>query len=69
MHPCVSERARSQGIARHLVDAIRARIVFYTDRDDADLAPRDRLVLPPHNRHAATISAEGMRCVKTPRHG
>ena len=25
--------------------------------------------LPPHTRHAATVSTEGVRCVEAPRHG
>jgi quercetin dioxygenase-like cupin family protein len=48
---------------------VRGRIVFHTDTGDADLGPGDRLVLPPHTRHAATVGAEGVRCVEAPRHG
>ena len=48
---------------------VRGRIVFHTDRGDADLGPGDRLVLPRHTRHAATVSAEGVRCVEAPRQG
>ena len=46
---------------------VRGRIVFHTDIGDADLGPGDRLVLPPHTRHAATVSAEGVRCVEAAR--
>ncbi len=28
-----------------------------------------RLVLPPHTPHAATVSAEGVRCVEASRQG
>src|SRR5262249_62166148 len=48
---------------------VRGRIVFRTDEGDADLGPGDRLVLSPHTRHAATVSAEGVRCVEAPRPG
>ena len=48
---------------------VRGRIVFHTDTGDADLGPEDRLVLPPHTRHAATVGAEGVRCVEAPRQG
>jgi quercetin dioxygenase-like cupin family protein len=48
---------------------VRGRIVFHTDAGDADLGPGDRLVLPPHTRHAATVSGDGVRCVEAPRHG
>ena len=48
---------------------VRGRIVFHTDRGDADLGPGDRLVLPRHTRHAATVSAEGVRCVEAARQG
>jgi mannose-6-phosphate isomerase-like protein (cupin superfamily) len=49
--------------------SVRGRIVFHTDTGDADLGPGDRLVLPPHTRHAATVGAEGVRCVEAPRQG
>ncbi len=48
---------------------VRGRIVFHTGTGDADLGPGDRLVLPPQTRHAATVSAEGVRCVEAPRQG
>ena len=48
---------------------VRGRIVFHTSHGDADLGPGDRLVLPPHTPHAATVSAEGVRCVEAPRPG
>lgn len=48
---------------------IRGRIVFHTGAGDADLGPGDRLVLPPHTPHAATVGAEGVRCVEAARQG
>jgi quercetin dioxygenase-like cupin family protein len=48
---------------------VRGAIVFHTDSGDADLGPGDRLVLPRHTRHAATVGAEGVRCVEAPREG
>ena len=46
---------------------VRGGIVFHTETGDADLGPGDRLVLPPHTRHAATVGAGGVRCVEAPR--
>jgi hypothetical protein len=48
---------------------VHGRIVFHTDQGDADLGPGDRLVLPADTRHAATVSAEGVRCVEASRQG
>ena len=48
---------------------VRGRIVFHTGSGDADLGPGDRLVLPPHTPHAATVSAEGVRCIEASRQG
>ncbi len=48
---------------------VRGGIVFHTAGGDADLRPGDRLVLPPHTPHAATVGAEGVRCVEAPRGG
>jgi len=48
---------------------VRGRIVFHTHSGDADLGPGDRLVLTPHTPHAATVSAEGVRCVEASRRG
>ncbi len=43
-------------------------IVFHT-RDDGDLElhPGDRLDVEPGTDHAATVGAEGVRCVEAPR--
>jgi hypothetical protein len=49
--------------------ASAARIVFHTGAGDADLGPGDRLLLPPHTLHAATVGAEGVRCVEAARQG
>lgn len=46
---------------------LRGGIVFHTDDGDVRLAPGDRMVLPPHTRHAATVGPEGVRCVEAPR--
>jgi quercetin dioxygenase-like cupin family protein len=46
---------------------VRGRIVFHTSSGDADLGPGDRLVLPPHTPHAATVGAEGVHCLEASR--
>jgi hypothetical protein len=46
---------------------VRGRIVLHTGSGGADLGPGGRLVLPPHTQHAATISAEGVRCIEASR--
>jgi glycogen operon protein len=58
---------------RHNVDfsgcgnCVRGRIVFHTVGGDIELGPRDKMVLPPHTPHAATVGAEGVRCIEAPR--
>ena len=49
-----------------LLYCIRGRITFHAGSGDADLGPRDRLVLPPHAPHAATVGADAVRCGKAP---
>jgi hypothetical protein len=46
---------------------VRGRIVFHTAGGDMDLGPEDKMVLPPHTPHAATVGAEGVRRIETPR--
>ena len=46
---------------------VRGRIVFRTAGGDIELGPGDKMVLPPHTPHAATVSAEGVRCIEAPR--
>jgi quercetin dioxygenase-like cupin family protein len=46
---------------------VTGHIVFHTDDGDADLGPGDRLVLSPGTRHAATVGADGVRCIEAPR--
>jgi len=45
---------------------VRGRIVFHSASGDIRLGPGDKMVLPPHTAHAATIGAEGVRCVEAP---
>lgn len=47
----------------------RGRIMFHTGAGDTDLGPGDRMVLPPHTPHAATVGTEGVRCIEAARHG
>ena len=46
---------------------VRGRIVFHTVGGDIELGPGDKMVLPPHTAHAATVGAEGVRCIEAPR--
>ena len=43
--------------------------MFHTAGGDIELGPGDKLVLPPHTAHAATVGAEGVRCIEAPRQG
>jgi quercetin dioxygenase-like cupin family protein len=46
---------------------VRGRIVFHTAGSDIELGPGDKLALPPHTAHAATVGAEGVRFIEAPR--
>ncbi len=46
---------------------VRGQIVFHTAGGDIELGPGDKMVLPPHIAHAATVGAEGVRCIEAPR--
>ena len=46
---------------------VRGQIVFHTGGGDIELGPGDKMVLPPHTAHAATVGAEGVRCIEAPR--
>jgi len=43
---------------------LEGSIVFHTDEGDLELAPGDRLDLPPGTRHAATVGPHGCECVE-----
>jgi len=42
-------------------------IVFHTDDGDVELGPGDRLDLPPHTAHGATVGPDGCECVEASR--
>jgi len=46
---------------------VRGQIVFHTASGDIELGPGDKMVLPPHTPHAATVGAQGVRCLEAPR--
>jgi len=46
---------------------VRGQIVFHTTGGDIELGPGDKMVLPPHTPHAATVGADGVRCIEAPR--
>jgi mannose-6-phosphate isomerase-like protein (cupin superfamily) len=43
---------------------VRGQTVFHTASGDIRLGPGDKMVLPPHTAHAATVGAEGVRCIE-----
>ena len=43
---------------------LEGSIVFHTDDGDVALRAGDRLELPPGTKHAATVGAQGCRCVE-----
>jgi D-lyxose ketol-isomerase len=44
-----------------------AGAVFHTARGDIELGPGDKIVLPPRTAHAATVGAQGVRCIEASR--
>jgi quercetin dioxygenase-like cupin family protein len=46
---------------------VRGQIVFHTASGDLELGPGDKMVLPAHTPHAATVGAQGVRCLEAPR--
>ena len=47
---------------------LEGSIVFHVPgQADLVLQPGDRLVLPPHTRHAATVGPHGVRCIEAHR--
>jgi hypothetical protein len=56
-------------VDRHHGPPLGENEMFRTGRGDADLGPGDQLVLPPRTGHAATVSADGVRCIEASRQG
>ena len=52
---------------QEVLHCVRGQIVFHTAGGDIDLGPGDKMILPPHTAHAATVGAEGVRCIEAPR--
>ena len=50
-----------------LLYCVRGQIVFHTAAGDSDLSPGDKMVLPPHTAHAATVGAQGVHCIEASR--
>ena len=47
---------------------LEGSIVFHVPgQADLVLQPGDRLLLPPHTRHAATVGPQGVRCIEAHR--
>lgn len=46
---------------------VRGQILFHTADGDIELGPGDKMVLPPHTAHAATVGARGVRCIEASR--
>ena len=47
---------------------VAGSIVFHTRVGDRPLAAGRRMELPAHTEHAATVGADGCRCVEAPRY-
>lgn len=46
---------------------IAGSITFHTRGEDVDLAPGDRLDIPPQTSHSATVGPDGVTCMEAPR--
>lgn len=46
---------------------VAGSITFHTPSGDLQLRPGDRLDLPPHTRHAATVGPDGVTCLEAAR--
>jgi quercetin dioxygenase-like cupin family protein len=46
---------------------VSGSIVFHTRDGDVELHAGDRMDLPPHTQHAATVGGGGVECVEAPR--
>jgi len=49
---------------RKILFCITGSIVFHTEAGDLCLEAGDRLDLPAHTQHAATVGPQGCRCVE-----
>lgn len=47
---------------------VQGGIVFHTRDGDLPLSADDRMELPAHTQHPATVGPNGRRCVEAPRH-
>lgn len=45
---------------------VKGSITFHTSGGDLRLGPGDRLDIPPHTNHAATVGPDGVWCVEAP---
>jgi cupin superfamily acireductone dioxygenase involved in methionine salvage len=64
--PCDTYGWHEHGYEKVLY-CVRGQIVFHIASDDIDLEPGDKLDLPPHTAHAATVGAEGVHYIEAPR--
>ena len=51
---------------RKILYCVEGSIAFHTDKGDLRLDAGDRLDLPAHTPHAATVGPAGCRCVEAP---
>lgn len=49
---------------RKILYCVTGSIVFHTPDGDLPLVAGDRLDLPSHTQHAATVGSQGCRCVE-----
>lgn len=52
---------------RKVLYCLSGSIVFHVDADDLELRPGDRLDVDAGTDHAATVGAEGVRCMEAAR--
>jgi quercetin dioxygenase-like cupin family protein len=50
-------RGNGPGGYEEVLYCVRGQIVFHTAGGDTELGPGDKIVLPPHTPHAATVGA------------
>jgi mannose-6-phosphate isomerase-like protein (cupin superfamily) len=56
--------ARHEHPYHKVLFCVAGSITFHVEGSDFELSAGDRLDLPPHTPHAATVGPDGVRCVE-----